>query len=222
MIIIHGIKSLKLIISCKEKNVTEILFCSEQFFHFAFLAVNLRIMSMLFLFVAFISHPSLSQYLPYFWNETYTMDGIYDITSQTRTYHIAYWETFQSNDPTYQYPVIYALHGGGGQAAGHARQTGLHIEANELGYLVIYPEGMAFGSNTSRTWNAGICCGAAAAYNSNDVKFLLDILYDVETTRNILNIDRNRIFFTGHSNVCISYKTGNVYFILIMPIICLL
>eukprot|EP01084_Bolivina_argentea_P291787 501522_1 len=143
----------------------------------------------------------LCQYLSYFWNETYTMPGIYEVTKQTRIYHIAYWNSFQLNDPTYKYPVIYALHGGGGSARGHVRQTGLHIQANAMGFLVVYPEGMAaLGSNTSRTWNAGNCCGGAANWNSKDSQFLLDILNDIEHTQNVLNIDRNRVFFTGHSN----------------------
>ena len=55
-------------------------------------------------------------------------------------------------------------------------------------------------SNTSRTWNAGNCCGAAANWNSNDKQFLFDILDDIEINNPFSPlIEMN--FLYRHSNV---------------------
>jgi polyhydroxybutyrate depolymerase len=47
------------------------------------------------------------------------------------------------------------------------------------------------------TWNAGGCCGYAAAQNADDVGFALAVLRDV--ARNV-SVDPARVYATGHSN----------------------
>jgi polyhydroxybutyrate depolymerase len=93
-------------------------------------------------------------------------------------------------------PLLIALHGGGGNAAGFQAYAGLDSVADREGFLVVYPEGTSALGNL-RTWNAGDCCGYAMNQNVDDVGFIDALLDDVaRRTR----VDARRIYATGHSN----------------------
>ena len=67
--------------------------------------------------------------------------------------------------------------------------------------MVIFPEGYAatsFGSGF-RTWNTGVCCGAAVENNVDDVSFTRAIIEDLINNQGF-SINTNRIYATGHSN----------------------
>ena len=153
------------------------------------------------LVVSFLVSVGFSELLPYFYNETFYLSETFDILNQQRLYHISYWDNFMISDSDYQYPVIFALHGAGGNASTIVRMSRLHIDAAPQGYLTVYPEGFINPNKgpESRAWNAGLCCSPATDYNSNDAQYLLSILDDLEYIQNI-PINRNKIFFTGHSN----------------------
>jgi polyhydroxybutyrate depolymerase len=99
-------------------------------------------------------------------------------------------------DPDVPMPVVLAFHGGGANAANMALFSGLDDKADEAGFIVVYPEG------TGRlprmlTFNAGDCCGHAAASGIDDVAFTRALLDDLAT---VANIDPRRVYATGMSN----------------------
>ena len=94
-------------------------------------------------------------------------------------------------------PVVVAFHGGGGNAAGFKAYAGLDALADREGFVVVYPDGSGRLGRRLLTWNAGTCCGAAAAQNVDDVGFVLALLRDLARD---LPLDPARVYATGHSN----------------------
>ena len=93
-------------------------------------------------------------------------------------------------------PLVLVLHGGGGNGENAERMTGFSQEADEEGFIVVYPEGTGrFGKML--TWNAGHCCGYAMKNRIDDVSFI-DALID-KLTRDY-PVDPRRIYVTGMSN----------------------
>jgi polyhydroxybutyrate depolymerase len=94
-------------------------------------------------------------------------------------------------------PVVLAFHGGGGNASSFKAYAGLDALADRDGFVVVYPDGSGRLGRRLLTWNAGGCCGYAAAQNVDDIGFTLAVLRDV--ARNVA-IDPARVYATGHSN----------------------
>jgi polyhydroxybutyrate depolymerase len=63
--------------------------------------------------------------------------------------------------------------------------------ARARGMAVVYPQGVG------NSWNAGTCCGRARDEQVADVRFLRDLVRELDDE---LCIDRNRIYATGLSN----------------------
>jgi polyhydroxybutyrate depolymerase len=93
-------------------------------------------------------------------------------------------------------PVVLAFHGGGANADTMVAFSGLNEKADEAGFIVVYPDGSG-RLERMLTFNAGNCCGHAAAQDIDDVAFTRHVLDDLET---IAAVDRRRIFATGMSN----------------------
>ena len=96
-------------------------------------------------------------------------------------------------------PLVIALHGGGGTAAGFQAYAGLDAVADREGFAVVYPSGTAppIAAGRFLTWNAGRCCGWAMQQKIDDVGFMLRVVGAVEKAA---RIDPARIYATGHSN----------------------
>lgn len=95
-------------------------------------------------------------------------------------------------------PVVIAFHGGGGNAAGFKAYAGLDAVADREGFVVAYPNGTGPLRNRLLTFNAGNnCCGSAHTQNVDDVGFAVALLADLDGR---LDIDRRRVYATGHSN----------------------
>jgi polyhydroxybutyrate depolymerase len=93
-------------------------------------------------------------------------------------------------------PLVVALHGAFSTARKFARESGWNALAESEGFLVAYPEGFGlFG--LLQHWNAGHCCGKAAADNFDDVGFIDAVIEDICEA---LPVDRQRIYITGFSN----------------------
>jgi polyhydroxybutyrate depolymerase len=99
-------------------------------------------------------------------------------------------------DPGTPMPVVLAFHGGGANAGNMVAFSGLNETADKAGFIVAYPEGSG-RLERMLTFNAGNCCGQAAAGNVDDVEFTRQLLDDLQT---VANVDRRRIFATGMSN----------------------
>jgi len=94
-------------------------------------------------------------------------------------------------------PVVLNFHGGGA----HARQQKIYSRmdqtADREGFIAVYPDGSGGIAGRLLTWNAGACCGWAAANRADDVGFALALLDDLARR---VALDTERIYATGLSN----------------------
>jgi polyhydroxybutyrate depolymerase len=88
-------------------------------------------------------------------------------------------------------PLVVMLHGGLGTAAQAEKSYGWDQIADANKAVIIYPDGV------DKTWNAGTCCGQAAAKNVDDVQFINKI---IDVTAQNVPIDTKRVYATGISN----------------------
>ena len=101
-------------------------------------------------------------------------------------------------------PVIFELHGWAASSFEMRNYTSITSLADEVGAIVIHPEGLAipnsgaFGEN-QESWNSGVCCGDAKAQDINDSGFLIKLINNITQE---YPVDENRIYFTGWSNGC--------------------
>ncbi|NOY99862.1 MAG: hypothetical protein GXP40_11805 [Chloroflexi bacterium] len=100
-------------------------------------------------------------------------------------------------DPGQPVPVVLVFHGGGGNAESAIRMTGFNAQADESGFLAVYPNGSGKLEEHLLTWNGGRCCGYAQENNVDDVAFVRALLDDLRT---VADIDPKRIYATGMSN----------------------
>lgn len=96
-------------------------------------------------------------------------------------------------------PLLVALHGGTGWGEQFERNSGFDGLAESNRFLVVYPDGTNArpDSTTLLTWNGGVCCGAAAERNVDDVGFIRLLLDELQRTQ---PVDPARVVATGHSN----------------------
>ena len=93
--------------------------------------------------------------------------------------------------------MVLNFHGGGSNAEVQKSYTRMDRSADRDGYIALYPNGSAGIGNRFLTWNAGTCCGPAAALQIDDVGFVLAILDELPQRT---PIDTARIYATGLSN----------------------
>lgn len=94
-------------------------------------------------------------------------------------------------------PVVINFHGGGGNAAVQKTYSRMDAAADRDGYVAVYPNGSGGIGGRFLTWNAGTCCGPAAANGVDDVGFSLALLDDLAGR---MSLDRSRFYATGLSN----------------------
>jgi polyhydroxybutyrate depolymerase len=87
--------------------------------------------------------------------------------------------------------VVVALHWFSGNAAQMEAHSDLDLGAAATGSYVAYPE------SGVGAWNAGTCCGTAAADRTDDVGFLDQVLTDAEARGRVAE---GRVLMTGFSN----------------------
>ncbi len=88
-------------------------------------------------------------------------------------------------------PLVVALPGLWNTPAVLAASSRLDAFADAHGFL------LAYGVGVGRSWNAGRCCGEAAAGGIDDVAYLADVVADV-AGRHL--VDRRRVYVVGFSN----------------------
>ncbi|MBI4191372.1 MAG: prolyl oligopeptidase family serine peptidase [Betaproteobacteria bacterium] len=94
-------------------------------------------------------------------------------------------------------PVVLNFHGGAANAKNHKSYSRMDAVADREGFIAVYPNGSGGIGERFLTWNAGTCCGPAAATQADDVGFVLALLDDLARRT---PVDRNRIYATGLSN----------------------
>jgi polyhydroxybutyrate depolymerase len=100
-------------------------------------------------------------------------------------------------DPKVPAPVLYAFHGFLQNAPMFViNGTGFVPKSDQEGFILVMPNG-AQEDGLGGSWNAGVCCGAAAAQKLDDVGFVRAIHGELQKH---LNIDAQRVYATGFSN----------------------
>jgi polyhydroxybutyrate depolymerase len=110
-----------------------------------------------------------------------------------------YFVYFPENCKEKNLPLMMVLHGGMGNAVSIEKRTGMDEVADSGPFIVVYPDGVGGHKEMKnrRTWNAGDCCGIAARRNINDVRFLEQVIDQVEVN---YPVDKRRVYVVGMSN----------------------
>lgn len=99
--------------------------------------------------------------------------------------------TPDAEPPPGGWPLVVVLHGLGGDPEFTARLTGWAEASARHGLAVVLPEGV------DSSWNAGSCCGTAAATGVDDVAVVRSVF---RGARRDLPVDRSRNYLAGWSN----------------------
>jgi len=95
-------------------------------------------------------------------------------------------------------PLVLNIHGLVETPVLQEYYSGMDARARERGMVVAYPQGVG------NSWNAGKCCGRAIDEHVDDVRFLRDLVREIESE---ICIDKARIYATGMSNgAMMSYR----------------
>jgi len=103
-------------------------------------------------------------------------------------------------------PLVVALHGGGGNAAGQQKYSRMDELADREGFVVLYPNGTGRLRDRLLTWNAGTCCGSAMRQQVDDVGFIAAAIDDLAAR---VALEPRRVYATGMSNgAMMAYRLG--------------
>ncbi|HXX42871.1 MAG TPA: PHB depolymerase family esterase [Chthoniobacterales bacterium] len=97
----------------------------------------------------------------------------------------------QGYDGSKPLPLVFALHGRGGNGMGMEQGTGWGKKADEEHFVAVFPNAMG----QPQTWNSGL--NPELSGNADDVGFIRELLDKLEST---LNIDKRRIYSCGMSS----------------------
>jgi polyhydroxybutyrate depolymerase len=114
--------------------------------------------------------------------------GTLEFGGLTRTYLV---HLPLSYDARKRWPLVLALHGGGGAGPGTQRLTHLGEIADRRGFIVVYPDGIRRG------WADGRSTTAAERSGVDDVGFISALL---DKLAGEYSIDSARVYATGISN----------------------
>lgn len=102
-------------------------------------------------------------------------------------------------------PLVIVLHGGGGNAENIINTSGMNAKADKENFVVAYPGGTG-RARQRLTWNAGHCCGYAAQHDSQDIRFISEL---IDALQQEYPIDPKRIYVAGMSNGgMMAYRIG--------------
>ncbi|MFZ0737018.1 MAG: PHB depolymerase family esterase [Candidatus Acidiferrales bacterium] len=107
---------------------------------------------------------------------------------RTRTYSL---HTPKDYTPSKRWPVIFLIHGAGGQGTGMARVAHFDDFAERNGIIAVYPDGV------DRRWADGRGTTTPEREGVNDVAFFSALLDKLEAT---YSVDPSRVYATGLSN----------------------
>jgi polyhydroxybutyrate depolymerase len=102
-----------------------------------------------------------------------------------------------SYDEKQSVALVLDFHGGGGNASTQMRTSNFSSLADEIGFIVAYPNGTGRQEDKLLTWNGGTCCAYAVTNQIDDVGFIRSVIADIQSK---YNIDPKRIYATGLSN----------------------
>jgi polyhydroxybutyrate depolymerase len=112
---------------------------------------------------------------------------------QTRTYEILIPTGYDAAKAT---PLVFIMHGGGGDGARIMEQTKFNEKANAEGFILVAPDGVDNNWNDGRGYTARGNTTDTVTEN-DDVGFIKALVAEVQAS---YNIDDNRIYIAGVSN----------------------
>ena len=101
-----------------------------------------------------------------------------------------------SYDPAKPAPLLIVLHGYGSSGREHEAYFHLDAAADQRGYLIAYPDGIA-DTTGSRFWSATDACCDFDRTGVNDVAYLTGVITGIQAS---FAVDPKRIDLVGHSN----------------------
>ena len=112
-----------------------------------------------------------------------------------RRYLVHVPSDYEKETPT---PLVFGIHGKGGTADRLKKMTGLDLNAEKNGYIVVYPDGTSDETSDRKlSWNTKMgSTFPIANEKADDVEFFSDIIDDITTK---FSIDEDRIYATGIS-----------------------
>lgn len=119
-------------------------------------------------------------------------------TSENEELHEAHLERlFRLHIPTgyrpqHTYPLVLNFHGHGSNATAQEHLTGFSRLADQAGFIVAYPQGVA-GTDGHAGWNTG----PGDYPQSNDLRFTTDVVQQIQSQ---LCVNTQRVFASGFSN----------------------
>jgi len=113
---------------------------------------------------------------------------------RTRSYRVHIPPSYREGHPM---ALVFALHGHGNTAAKYEKTLGFNPIADREGFIVVYPNAVAYGPKRKQLWNAGGIYGVWWAGKVDDVSFIAKLIDTVSTD---YTVDPNRIFVFGTSS----------------------
>jgi len=113
---------------------------------------------------------------------------------RTRTYRVHLPPSYREGHPT---ALVFALHGYSNTAAGFEKKSGFNRIADREGFIVVYPNAVAFGAKQKQLWNGGGIYEIWWGGRVDDVSFFAKL---IDTVSAEYTIDPNRIFVFGTSS----------------------
>lgn len=113
-----------------------------------------------------------------------------------RSYHLYIPDSYNGLSPV---PLVFVLHGGGGNGENASRMSHMNDQAEKRGFIAVYPNGTGgkFLRGRLLTWNAWNCCGQARSRQVRDVDFFKTL---IQALKEDYVVDNRRIYATGFSN----------------------
>lgn len=103
-------------------------------------------------------------------------------------------------------PLVILLHGSNSSGDDMRTGSGMDSLADAQDFVAAYPDGTRGLLGGISDWNAGHCCGPAAAHGVDDVGFLRELIAELEAR---LPIDRERVYVAGFSDGGrLAYRAG--------------
>jgi polyhydroxybutyrate depolymerase len=127
--------------------------------------------------------------------------GTYNLELRSQGYK---WKYSVQIPPQYNpqkpIPLVLILHGFGGTGDFYLDHAGWKDKANSAGFIAVAPNGLPAQPllpRKTRVWNTGELDPGSYRSKIDDVQFFVTLLDTLESN---FNIDRQRIYITGHSN----------------------
>ena len=118
------------------------------------------------------------------------LDWTLEVGGRNRIAHV---HVPKGYDPTKAVPVVLDFHGYTSNGSEQNLLAHMTEKADAATFIAVHPE----GTGSSPSWNAGACCGDAAANGVDDVGFVGKLIDELESK---LCVDTHRVFATGMSN----------------------